>query len=413
MEDKFGQRPAEGAASDRGPRLRILIGAETFPPNVNGAARFGARLAARLTRLGHEVHVIAPSTSFQATTARESHEGAEFVVHRLRSVRWPLHDWLRFPLPAEVLVQVRKVIDAVEPDIVHLQSAVYLNRGVEAAALARDIPVVITNHLMPENMIDFTGIPSSARPAAIRAGWRYLAGMLRRADAVTSPTPVAARYLEEHTGVRGVIPLSCGIDLSLYPFRISRPDEDLVVYLGRLDPEKNLPVLVSAFVAVHLARPDAHLRLLGDGAEREMLQDQIAQAGLAGAARIDVGLTDAEVRRALASATVFVMPSTAELQSISTLEALATGVPVVAADAMALPHLVVDGSDGRLAPPGDVAAFASAIADVLGLDEPEYTAMRVAARTMAEKHDADRVTAQYVSLYRRTIVEHEAALARA
>ena len=82
------------AASPSPKPLRVLIGADTFPPDVNGAANFASRLAAGLTERGHDVHVEAPAFSRKHGDFQEEHDGASFTVHRIYSWRWFPHDWL-------------------------------------------------------------------------------------------------------------------------------------------------------------------------------------------------------------------------------------------------------------------------------------------------------------------------------
>ena len=96
------------------------------------------------------------------------------------------------------------------------------------------------------------------------------------------------------------------------------------------------------------------------------------------------------------------MPSTAELQSIATLEAMASGTPVVLADAMALPHLVTPGHEGYLVHPRNAHEFADRIEHILHLDPDKYMRMSEAALATARTHDALTVTTQYEQLYRQT-----------
>ena len=80
--------------------LTVLIGADTFLPHINGAARFTERLAAGLVERGHEVHVMAPSAGHRNHGVfEEDIEGQRMTVRRLPSWRWPPHDWLTFVLP--------------------------------------------------------------------------------------------------------------------------------------------------------------------------------------------------------------------------------------------------------------------------------------------------------------------------
>ena len=111
-------------------------------------------------------------------------------------------------------------------------------------------------------------------------------------------------------------------------------------------------------------------------------------------------VSDEELRRILSRATVFAMPSTAELQSIATMEGMASGLPVVAADAMALPHLVRDGENGFLFPPRDVSALADRLERVLRMPQDEREVMQRASLRLLEPHDIDTTITIFERLYR-------------
>jgi glycosyltransferase involved in cell wall biosynthesis len=122
--------------------------------------------------------------------------------------------------------------------------------------------------------------------------------------------------------------------------------------------------------------------------------------------QFDGYVTDGFLRAALSRATVFAMPSIAELQSIATMEALASGLPVVAVRAMALPHLVHDGENGYLCEPGDVAAFAARLTDILMMPEEELQAFKRESLQIVQAHDLNHTVATFEQIYRgETIAE--------
>ena len=184
-------------AAQRKP-LKVLIGADTFTPDVNGAARFAERLAAGLVARGHEVHVMAPSAGRRYGTWIEEHDGQRMVMHRLHSWRWPPHPWLRFALPWRIKRNSARVLDEVKPDVVHFQSPVIVGRGLTIEAEKRGIRVIGTNHLMPENMLEFSLIPKWLQDWAVRIAWKSVRRTFSRAEAVTTPTHRAAQFLEAH-----------------------------------------------------------------------------------------------------------------------------------------------------------------------------------------------------------------------
>jgi glycosyltransferase involved in cell wall biosynthesis len=111
-------------------------------------------------------------------------------------------------------------------------------------------------------------------------------------------------------------------------------------------------------------------------------------------------VTDEELRAAYSRATVFAMPSIAELQSIATMEAMASGLPVVAANAMALPHLVHDGKNGYLFEPSDAQDLAAKLTTVLKASPDELNTLKRESLKLIEAHDINRTLSTFESLYR-------------
>jgi glycosyltransferase involved in cell wall biosynthesis len=111
-------------------------------------------------------------------------------------------------------------------------------------------------------------------------------------------------------------------------------------------------------------------------------------------------VTDQQLKDALASAKVFAMPSIAELQSIATMEAMATALPVVGANAMALPHLIHDGENGFLFEPGNVEELAQKLTKVLSMPWPELEKMKRESLHFIAGHDITRTLETFEALYR-------------
>ena len=380
--------------------LRVVIGCDTFPPDVNGAANFAERLAVGLAGRGHDVHVIAPAATWRSGTFVELHQGVEITVHRLYSTRWPLHDWLRFATPWSVQRNTRPIFDSFQPDVVHIQSHIVVGRGLVQIAAKRNIRAIATNHFMPENLLEHAPpMPSSWLRFATRTAWNDAKKTYRLVQAITTPTRRAAEFLEDAIGVRGVIPISCGIEASNYTPRFDRPVTNEIVFVGRVTAEKNIDVLLRAMLKLDPAL-EATLTVVGGGDLLNKLTAQTKTMGLADRVTFVGYLSDDELRRTLTGATVFCMPSTAELQSIASLEAMASGLPIVVADAMALPHLVDEGENGYLFTPGDEDDLAAKLTAVLTTSPDDYIAMRKASLKMIEPHDINRTLTTFEKLYR-------------
>ena len=379
--------------------LRILIGADTFPPDVNGAANFGSRLAAGLTERGHTVHVEAPAFNGNRGAFLEKHDGAEFVVHRVYSWRWYPHDWLRFVLPWRSQAHAAQILDEVKPDVVHIQSHIVVGRGLARQAAKRGIRVIATNHFMPENIIDHTRLPYFARKWAIRTAWKDAASTFAFCEAVTSPSRKAADFLETETNLEHVHAISCGIDAALYTPNFEPRTENRVIFVGRVSGEKHLEVLMKAIAQIDLGL-DVQLEIVGGGDQMNQLKQLTRELGIDERVTFTGYVTDEQLRAALTRATVFAMPSIAELQSIATMEAMASGLPIVAANAMALPHLVHEGENGYLFDPGDAKDLADKLSRVLSLPDSELRRMKEASLRYIAAHDIQRTLSIFEQLYR-------------
>lgn len=398
MPDTSGKHDIPPAPAEHRP-MTILMGCDTFPPDVNGAARFAERLAAGLVERGHDMHIVAPAASRRHGTWIEEHEGQKLTAHRLRSWRWYPHDWLRFALPWMSKANARRILDEVQPDVVHFQSHIVIGRGLAYEAQKRGIRIIATNHVMPENIIEFTRLPMFLHHTFVTLAWRDARKSFDRAEAITTPTRRAAEFLEKATGLRGVHAISCGIDAHDYTPDFAPRTGNRILFVGRVTGEKQIDVLLNA---VKLLPPslDAQLEIVGGGDQFKNLQALAETLGIADRVNFLGYVTDEELRQAYTRAAVFAMPSIAELQSIATMEAMASGLPVVAADAMALPHLVHDGENGHLFRPGDARDLASKLERVLTLPQEELDVLKNASLRIVATHDIQTTISTFESLYR-------------
>jgi glycosyltransferase involved in cell wall biosynthesis len=389
------QRP-ELAPVPMRPR-RILISTDTYPPDVNGTAVFTYRLASGLAARGNEVHVVCQSDQGPATA--DVVDGV--VVHRLRSAPLLVHPTMRVTVPT----RLDRLMNAVQPDVLHSQGHFVVGRAAIAAARRRQVPIVATNHFMPDNLFQFGHIPDRLRQKAGQLAWRDFARIFNRADHITTPTPLAAKLLADQGFAREVEPVSCGIDLArFYPHAEPKawarklfdlPDRPTALFVGRLDEEKRLDDLVRALPYV-LNDTDAQIALVGQGNQRPELERLAERIGVRERVFFLGYVPDENMPQAFAAADLFAMPSVAELQSIATLEAMASGLPVVAANAMALPHLVAD--NGYLFEPRDVMSLARHMTTIL-TDEDLRARLGKASRDLALTHDHQNSLARFEKIY--------------
>ncbi|MHC9044839.1 glycosyltransferase [Microbacterium saperdae] len=392
---------SDPSAPETGQRpLRILIGCDTFAPDINGAARFAERLAAGLVQRGHDVHVVAPNQAYRrAQPHTEVIEGEPMTLHRLPSVRWPPHDWLRFVWPWRTKHYARQILDQVKPDVVHIQSHIVIGRGLAYIAHERGIPVIATNHVMAENILDHSTFPKFVDDRILKWAWGDAKRTFDLTRAITTPTRRAADFLESSIDVSGVVPVSCGIDASQYTPVLGSREQNRIIFVGRLTAEKQVEVILQAMTKLDPALGTT-FDIVGGGDQRKQLESLSVKLGLADRVTFHGRTTDEELRALLSRASLFVIASIAELQSIATMEAMASALPIVAADAVALPHLVHDGENGYLFPPGDADALAARLTDVLTAEPAEFERMQQASLDGVAIHDINRTLDTFEALYR-------------
>jgi len=393
--------------------MRMVIAGQTYPPESNGQAVFTARLAEGLVRLGHEVLVIVPSGQLRSACVDRG------GVHVGRVAAISLSPWYPSvhitPLP---VMEVNRLFDGFRPDIVHIQDHYPLSRSVLRAARKRDLPVMGTNHFLPENL--FCNLPPPIRAQGWTEGrierllWRTMLSVFNQLDWVTTPTATAADILRRQNIQPPVYPVSCGVDLTrFYPNpNVNRAEmrrrygldleSTLLLYVGRVDHEKRLDVLLHALC--RLGRDDVQLAIAGKGLHLGALRAMAHDLAL-GDRVVFLGYVPDETLPALLnSVDIFTMPSEAELQSIATLEAMATGRPVLAADACALPELVRNGVNGYLFRPGDAEDAARRIAQLVE-ERERWAAMGAASAAQVAPHSLENTLQCYDTLYRSLLVQ--------
>jgi glycosyltransferase involved in cell wall biosynthesis len=379
----------------------VIVGIVTdfYFPWIGGPAGAIRSLGRGLVERGHEVALLAPSP--HGRFAVENDGG--MTVTRVPTVRAPVGYNLRVALPPR---GVNAWLDHVQPDVVQIHHPFPLSAAAAFAARKRTIPIVATNHTIPE--CSLWGL-QRIQPAYRSVSWAF-GGWLRRvlgsADIVTTPTSTAAAMLQ-NVGYRGVVRvISNGMDTMR--FAPGPADEGLrarlgldkcpaVLYTGRLDPEKEMGNWLRAAAGV-AKRTDVQFIVGGEGTDRERLETLARDLGIEDRCHFVGYVSDSELPSLYRLADIYMMLAPVELQSISTLEAMATGLPVVAVEAGALPELVEPGRNGYLVEPGDWRSASDALATVLQ-DSALREMMGQASRRVARSHDLARTITAYEQVF--------------
>lgn len=382
--------------------MKILIASDLHYPTINGVATFSRNLARGLAARGHEVLVIAPSQ-----TGKKCKEvDGNHVIVRTASVPFPFYQNFRISLnPAR---EVKKIIDDFDPDVIHIQMLMWIGQAAMRYGNKYGIPIVSTNHAMPENLMDnLRMLAPVSRPInyILKA---YGARFHSKADVITMPTQSAIDMFDVAKLGMKIEAVSNGIDLARFSpgpvaddvyDRFNLPkDTPIVSYVGRLDAEKHLPVLLRAFVRVQSVLPNTHLLIVGDGTERPLLQTMAHELGISHDVTLTGRVSDKDLEALHRVGTVFCMPSPAELQSIATLEAMASGQPVVAVDAGALRELCQNERNGYLTEQDDDEAIARGLIAIIE-DPALREEMSEESLAIANTHDLQTTLSRFEEIY--------------
>lgn len=382
--------------------MKILIASDLHYPTINGVATFSRNLARGLAAHGHEVLVIAPSQ-----TGKKSKEvDGNHVIVRTASVPFPFYQNFRISLnPAR---EVKKIIEDFDPDVIHIQMLMWIGQAAMRYGNKFGIPIVTTNHAMPENLMDNLRLLAPVSRPINYILTAYGARFHSKADFITMPTQSAIDMFNVEKISTPIAPVSNGIDLSRFTpgeteadvyERFNLPkDRPIISYVGRLDAEKHLPVLLRAFVRVQSVMPNIHLLIVGDGTERPNLIDMARELGITQHITITGRVSDEDIVALHKVGTVFCMPSPAELQSIATLEAMASGQPIVAVDAGALRELCQHERNGYLTEQDDDVMIAEGLQAILA-DESLRAEMAEQSLEIAKTHDLQTTLKRFEEIY--------------
>ncbi len=366
-------------------RLRVLVVAESFLPQINGVTNSVRRVLEHLAAEGHDAELVAPTGPA---------EYAGFAVSRARGASLPFYKDFRIGL--ETRRRLRSVMVRFRPDVVHIASPATL--GYQAARAAAELGI-------PTVAIYQTDLVGFAERYDIPGGVRAMAALTRRihtrVDRTLAPSTASLAQLER-LEIPGTALWPRGVDREAFRpdhrspalRRELAPDGRLLIgYVGRLAPEKELELL-----ACLADDPRYSLVVVGGGPEEQRLRTLLSGAHFTGVLHGD------DLSRIYASLDVFVHTGRHETYCQSAQEALASGVPVVAPRAGGPIDVVADGVDGFLYQPGDGADLAAYV-DKLASDGLLRRRMGLAARRSVADRSWESVNARLVEHYRDVVGE--------
>ncbi len=375
--------------------MRIGMFADMYKPHISGVTNYISLYKQRFEELGHEVFVF--------TYGNESYADEETGVVRSPALAWGDTGW---QAGVRLSREAKRLIPTI--DVAHVHHPFLSGRVALRKCGPAGVPVVFTNHTRYDLYSDaYAGfVPRAIRMAFLK---RYLRGFAENVDLVTAPSPGILDWLREF-GITGRAVLhSNAVDTLPFahpPNPRSRSefgwtlDSVVFCYLGRIGPEKNLGMLVEAFVELAAEEPKACLLLVGDGPGRDAVQERLRAHGLTDRLHFAGRTPYAMVPDILAAVDVFVTTSMSETHPLVIMEAMAAGLPAIGVRSPGVVDIIEDGVTGFLTGES-VSEFAARMAQI-ARDSNVRTEMADAARKAAIRYDirpmADRLLQHYERL---------------
>lgn len=369
---------------------------EVFLPKIDGVVTRVTRSLEQLSDMGHEVQLFAPG--------HPPAEYAGFEVVRVPGISFR-------PVYPEITVgmatpKINRELARFRPDVVHAVNPVWLAAYGAITAKRLDYPLLGSFHTNVPDYTESLRIGWLRQPAAT---WIRMVHNMASVNLCTSG-PMVEKAIDQ--GIRNVELWPKAVDTVVYsPDRASRemrefitgghPDAPVVIYVGRMSPEKNLDRLAPIMRKVRERVPGARLAMVGSGPQLDTLKTLLDPAYTT----FTGYLSGTDLAAAFASGDVFAFPSTTETLGLVALESFASGVPAVGARAGGIPFVIDDGETGYLVDPEDYNMWAERLSAVL-LDEGLRRRMGKAARTEAESHGWRAATERLVRYYDLAIEGH-------
>jgi glycosyltransferase involved in cell wall biosynthesis len=390
-------------------RLRVAVFSNAYRPTISGVVTSVCLFRQGLMERGQDVHVFTPEVP--------GYEDSEPYIYRLPVFLDLTNSYdlaLALPLKRPMLNTIR----GIKPHLIHSQHPVLVGDLAARYAQQLELPLVFTFHTRYKELVrHYVGRSRlhDARPPPL-ADWAgdvardVVQNYLDQCAHVIVPSPSIKRILyDEYEIHMPVTTLSTPIDLA----RFAHPDPEQVrrrhnlrgkrvlLYLGRIAPEKDIDFMIRAFAHVAVQRSDTVLLIVGKGPHVESLQELTENLSLQDRVQFAGSVPYEEVSHYMAAADLFVFTSRAETQGLVLVEAMATGTPVVATHGAGADDVLADSGAGVLVR-ADERIFANAVLTVLA-DRGQLESMRRAAREASQRYSIGEATERLLQVYEQAV----------
>jgi glycosyltransferase involved in cell wall biosynthesis len=409
--------------------MKIAFFSDGYLPNISGVSYAVDAFSKRLAKK-HKVEIYAPACGGDSRV--EKSDGV--VIRRYHSVPIPTYKDIQIAFP--VLATFIKNVERFDPDIIHIHTPGTL--GLLGILMAKRLhkPLVGTYHtLISEQLmyasprlffdkylqaidraIEGLGIDAKLLRSRIdkvkeekketipqKMVWSLMNRVYSYADVVLCPSEAIRRELIKRGMKTRVEVLSNGLDLKMWPCKTEYGKGKRMLHVGRLGFEKNVDVILRAAAKVIKQVPEANLLIAGDGPAKDDLRQLAVELGIADKVTFLGMVMRENLGEYYRNSEVFITASTMETQGVVVLEAMASGLPVVAVKKYALADLVHHGQNGYLVKTGDTDGMSMGIVKLL-MEAEIQEKMGQESRKTAEKHSLCDVIVKLERLYEEMVL---------
>jgi 1,2-diacylglycerol 3-alpha-glucosyltransferase len=384
-------------------KLKILIALESYPPTINGSGIATRRLVTGLARRGHEVTVFCPGKTIRNDIKIE--DGVS--IYRISSLPVIFYKEYRFSPFANI--SIKNIYKKLNPDIVHIIDHLFVAGAVHKIAKKNKIKTIGTNYFTPNNWLINLKIKKNSALYKIceKILWQAFLKIYNKIDIITVPTFYSKKLIQSICIKKSVKVISCGIDLGM--FKKNKIDENIFIKfkidknkitllsVSRLDKEKRVGVLLKALYLIK-DKIDFQCIVTGSGKDKKNLETFVLENGLSNKVIFTDFVSDSDLKNLYKISNIFLTASEVELQGLSIMEALASGLPVIASNSMAIPELVQDGVNGYLFEEGN-ASDASKKIMKLANDKELRDKMSLNSLKIIQEHDIEITLNKFEEIY--------------
>jgi 1,2-diacylglycerol 3-alpha-glucosyltransferase len=380
--------------------MRIAIFSDTLFPQINGVAYTAYQSAEFLFKAGHQVIVVTAMTKENRDRLRGKHE---FEVVFSASIPTGIYPGERMAIPFDPKAFLR--IKKFKPEIIHTHTPFSVGWSAVFVSKILNVPLVGTNHTFFDHYLKHVKLDHAIGK---KISWQYTTLYYNFCDLVLCPSESIAEHSIQNGLKKPTRIFRNAIDTNFFtPPTIDKKNElknklgleDFsIVYVGRLSYEKSVDVVLRAFAQASKNIFKISFYIGGDGPEKKKLEKLSYELGISHQTKFVGFVRDQEWLEAFQSADLFITASKSENMPLTIVEAMSTGLPIVAVDSKGIPEIVQNGANGFLSDPDDTNSMANNIIK-LESDKNLRGAMSLASRELALEYSYERIGGKLIEVY--------------